>query len=298
MSEARLVNLEDRGVLAVAGEDRVAFLQGLVSNDVERVTPAQAVYAAFLTPQGKFLFDFIIVDDGERLLLDCEAARLADFAKRLRIYKLRSKAVLSDVSESFRVFAVHGDGALATLGLNGGAAPGASVPCLGGLAITDPRLAALGARLLLPVDVDPSSLGLAPGRLEDYHRRRIQLGVPDGSRDMEVDKTVLLEAGFDELNGVDWKKGCYMGQELTARTKYRGLVKRRLMPITTDGPLPLPGTRITLDGRDAGEIRSTQGDVAMAMVRLNMLEQTAEGAAVLTAGEVTVTPQKPDWAAF
>jgi folate-binding Fe-S cluster repair protein YgfZ len=107
-----------------------------------------------------------------------------------------------------------------------------------------------------------------------------------------------LEAGFDELNGVDWKKGCYMGQELTARTKYRGLVKRRLMPITTNGPLPPPGTRITLDGRDAGEIRSTQGDVAMAMVRLNMLEQTAGGAAVLTAGEVTVTPQKPGWAMF
>ena len=150
MSEARLVNLEDRGVLAVSGEDRVAFLQGLVSNDVERVTPDQAVYAAFLTPQGKFLFDFIVVDDGERLLLDCEAARLADFAKRLRIYKLRSKVELTDVSESFQVFAVHGDGALAALGWASGAAAGASVPCLGGLAIADPRLAALGARLILP----------------------------------------------------------------------------------------------------------------------------------------------------
>ena len=298
MSEARLVNLEDRGVLAVSGEDRVAFLQGLVSNDVERVTPDQAVYAAFLTPQGKFLFDFIVVDDGERLLLDCEAARLADFAKRLRIYKLRSKVELADVSESFQVFAVHGDGALAALGLASGAAAGASVPCLGGLAIADPRLAALGARLILPVNANLSSLSLALGTLDDYDRRRIQLGIPDGSRDMEVDKTVLLEAGFDELNGVDWKKGCYMGQELTARTKYRGLVKRRLMPITTNGPLPPPGTRITLDGRDAGEIRSTQGDVAMAMVRLNMLEQTAGGAAVLTAGEVTVTPQKPGWATF
>ena len=298
MSEARLVNLEDRGVLAVSGEDRVAFLQGLVSNDVERVTPDQAVYAAFLTPQGKFLFDFIVVDDGERLLLDCEAARLADFAKRLRIYKLRSKVELTDVSESFQVFAVHGDGALAALGWASGAAAGASVPCLGGLAIADPRLAALGARLILPVNANLSSLSLALGTLDDYDRRRIQLGIPDGSRDMEVDKTVLLEAGFDELNGVDWKKGCYMGQELTARTKYRGLVKRRLMPITTDGPLPPPGTRITLDGRDAGEIRSTQGDMAMAMVRLNMLEQTAGGAAVLAAGEMTVTPKKPDWATF
>ena len=293
MSKAKIVELPGRGVLAVAGEDRVAFLQGLVTNDVERVASDRAVYSAFLTPQGKFQLDFMMASDGKRLLLECEATRLAAFSKKLRIYKLRSKVELTDVSDEFQVFAVFGDGALDSLGLLD--EPGAGRACLGGLAFTDPRLAAVGARLILPVGADTQGLGLVAGSIEGFDAHRIALGIPDGGRDMEVDKTVLLEAGFDELNGVDWKKGCYMGQELTARTKYRGLVKRRLMPITANGPLPAPGTAITLNGKDAGEVRSGQGDTAMAMIRLNMLE---EGAGTLTAGEVTVTPRKPEWAVF
>lgn len=296
MAEAYCVELKGRGLLAVTGADRVGFLQGLVSNDVERVAPDQAVYAGFLTPQGKFLFDLTMLADGERLLLDCEAGRLADFQKRLGIFKLRSNIELTDVSDRFRVFAVYGDAALSTLKLP--ALAGAAAPHAGGIALVDPRLPALGARLVLPATVDPDTLGLAPGSLQDYESRRIGLGVPDGSRDMRIDKTVLLEAGFDELNGVDWNKGCYMGQELTARTKYRGLVKRRLMPVTIDGPLPEPGTPVTLGGRDAGEIRSGLGDTAIAMIRLNMLEESASGKGALIAGDVEVVPSKPDWAAF
>ena len=293
MSNLKVVELEGRGVLAVLGEDRVAFLQGLVSNDVERVALDRAVYSALLTPQGKFLLDFVMASDGDRLLLECEADRLADLYKKLRVYKLRSKVELVDVSADFRSYAAFGDGVLEALGLPD--EPGAGIACLGGLALTDPRLATMGARLILPAASDTASLGLEPGTEEEYDAHRIPRGVPDGARDMEVDKTVLLEAGFDELNGVDWKKGCYMGQELTARTKYRGLVKRRLMPITADGPMPSPGTQITKDGRDAGDIRSVQGGMAMAMIRLNMLE---DGAGLLTAGDVTVTPRKPEWAEF
>jgi len=293
MTNPKLVRLEGRGVLAVSGEDRVAFLQGLVSNDVERVAPDRAVYSAFLTPQGKFLLDFFITSDGDRLLLECEASALAAFSKKLRIYKLRSKVALEDVSVGFESFAAFGDGALEALGLS--TEPGAARECIGGIAITDPRLAAMGARLLVPAGADVALLGLDEAGAADYDAHRINLGIPDGARDMEVEKTVLLEAGFDELNGVDWKKGCYMGQELTARTKYRGLVKRRLMPITADGPLPAPGTPITLDGRDAGEVRSGQNDAAMAMIRLNMLE---DGAGPLRAGDVVITPRKPDWAVF
>lgn len=293
MTKTGVVGLEGRGVLAVSGEDRVAFLQGLVSNDVARATVDQAIYAAFLTPQGKFLLDFFIISDGDRLLLECEASQLAAFQKKLRIYKLRSKVELADVSADFQVLAAFGDGVLGALELP--AEPGAARDCLGGTAFTDPRLAAMGARLVLPVGTDTGALGLTPATVADYDGHRINLGIPDGARDLEVEKTVLLEAGFDELNGVDWKKGCYMGQELTARTKYRGLVKRRLLPITADGPLPAPGTPITLDGRDAGEVRSGQNDTAMAMIRLNMLE---DGAGPLRAGDVVVTPRKPDWAVF
>jgi folate-binding protein YgfZ len=130
---------------------------------------------------------------------------------------------------------------------------------------------------------------------------------------MAVEKTVLLEAGFEELGGVDFQKGCYMGQELTARTQYRGLVKRRLMPVAIDGPLPAPGTEITLDGKEAGQVRSViagvgagdgqggpagDGGTGLAMIRLNRLDEALRSGAPLTAGDATIVPQKPDWARF
>ncbi len=122
--------------------------------------------------------------------------------------------------------------------------------------------------------------------------------MPDGSRDLVVEKAILLEAGFDELHGVDWDKGCYMGQELTARTKYRALIKKRLLPVKVEGTLPPPGTAIMLDGQDAGEIRSGRGDLALALLRLEAVEQAASAAAPLKAGAATVTPIKPGWARF
>ena len=122
------------------------------------------------------------------------------------------------------------------------------------------------------------------------------LGLPDGSRDMVVEKATLLESGFDELNGVDWDKGCYMGQELTARTKYRGLTKKRLMPVDIDGPVPPSGTPVMVDGKEAGEMRSARGGVGLALIRLEHLDKAA--GARFTAGEARITPRKPDWAAF
>ncbi|MBM86241.1 MAG: glycine cleavage system protein T [Rhodospirillaceae bacterium] len=292
MSEVSFVTLPDRGILAVSGQDRVAFLQGLISNDVEKVSSDRAIYAAFLTPQGKYIFDFMVIGDGDRILLDCEAERIADLAKRLRIYKLRSKVEFNDVSDVYAIHAVHGVASSSKFSLppEAGSARGLA----GGVALVDPRLSSFGVRLILPRHVAPTGLGLVEGNWEAHDRLRISLGIPDGSRDMLVDKTVLLEAGFDELNGVDWEKGCYMGQELTARTKYRGLVKRRLMPVLVDGPMPAPGTPVMAGAREAGEIRSGAGDTALAMIRLNMLKDGGP----LAAGGVAVRPIKPNWAAF
>ena len=168
------------------------------------------------------------------LLLDCEADRLLDFQKRLKLYKLRSDVTVKDVSEAFVVLAITGDDIAAALAINNTA--GAAKAIEGGVLFTDPRHAGLGARVIIAKDMlEGFSAGsdLTNGTFDAYDLARITLGVPDGSRDMQVEKTVLLEAGFDELNGVDWKKGCYMGQELTARTKYRGLVKRRLVPVVS-----------------------------------------------------------------
>jgi folate-binding protein YgfZ len=292
------IDLVSRAVLSVSGPDARKFLQGLVSNDVEKVAPERAIHAAFLTAQGKYLFDFFIAEVAGALLLDCEADRLADFQKRLRLYKLRSKVEIEDASNRYAVLAVTGEDAAAAFGLAGEA--GAAKEIEGGAVFVDPRHAGLGTRVIVEKgrrDAFLAGAGLSEGTSEAYDRTRIRLGVPDGTRDMQVEKTVLLEAGFDELNGVDWQKGCYMGQELTARTKYRGLVKRRLMPVKIlDGEMPAPGTPILRDEREVGEIRSGSGDMALAMLRLNALEDLEH--AVLSAGGVTVLPVKPDWARF
>src|SRR5439155_25745083 len=124
-----------------------------------------------------------------------------------------------------------------------------------------------------------------------YDRHRLTLGIPDGSRDLVPDKSILLEAGFDELNGVDWQKGCYVGQELTARTKYRGLIKKRLFPVHIEGPAPPPGTMVTAEGRDAGEIRSSRDGEGLALLRL----EAVDSGRALVADAATLVPIRPDW---
>jgi folate-binding protein YgfZ len=291
--------LEDRGVLAVEGADARGFLQALVSNDIIHVTDERAVYTALLTPQGKFLHDFFVAACGDSLLLDCEAARRDDLKRRLGIYRLRSKVTLTDRSDEMAVAVIFGEGAARALDLAD--APGTARPADGGVFFVDPRLAEAGVRAVLPRDAATSWLqlaSLAAGERADYERLRIALGLPDGSRDMEVEKAILLENGFDELHGVDWDKGCYIGQELTARTRYRGLVKKRLVPVAVDGPLPPPGTPVRLGEREVGQIRSSAGGLALALIRLEALGGADSNATTLTAGKAKVAPQKPAWAKF
>jgi tRNA-modifying protein YgfZ len=261
----QLAALHGRAIIAVEGEDRVPFLQGLVSNDVALAVPGQAAWAAFLTPQGKYLADFFIVADAGRLLLDCEAAEAASLLQRLSRFRLRSKVSLQAGPELL----VH-------------AAWGTTPPARG-IVAADPRLPDAGWRVLSPVPL-PTDASEA-----DWDRHRLALGLPDGTRDMEAEKTVLLEAGFDELNGVSWNKGCYLGQELTARTKYRGLLKRRLVPVAVDGPLPVPGTPALRDGKEVGTMRSGRGDLGLALLRLEALSDP------LTCGAATLTPRIPAW---
>src|SRR4051812_21866015 len=272
MTQAHFVVLEDRGVLAVSGPDRRSFLQGLVSNDVEKVAADRAVFAALLTAQGKYLHDFIMVEHGEAIWLDAEAARLADLKRRLSLYRLRAKVVIEERPD-LAIAAVFGDGTLAALGLP--QEPGTARAEAGGVVMVDPRHLALGTRAILPRERIRSELagrGFIESDFAAYDRHRIALGVPDGSRDLVLEKSILLESGFEELHGVDWQKGCYIGQELTARTKYRGLIKKRLRPVQIDGPAPEPGTIITRDGHEAGEMRSSRDGIGLALLRLDAVE--------------------------
>lgn len=264
--------LPARAVLAVTGDDRVGFLQGLVSNDVTQAAPGHALWSALLSPQGKWLADFFINADADRLLLDVEAAQQDAVAQRLTRFRLRAKVAIAPVP--LIVFAAWG-------------ADAALQPPAGSVGAADPRLSAAGARLLCPV-ADQLAVNATPA---EYNAHRIALGLPDGSADMEADRSVLLEAGFDELNGISWSKGCYMGQELTARTRYRGLVKRRLVPISAAAAeLPISGTPILLDGAEVGTLRSVQGRHGLALLRLSAIR--ADG---LEAAGVPITPRVPVW---
>ena len=293
MNKTSWTQLQDRGVIAVTGNDSRSFLQGIVSNDMDKVTADHAAYGAFLTPQGKFLFEFFMVMDGETLLIETERARIADFIKRLTLYKLRAKVTLADASDERAVYAVFGGDASAALGL--GSERGQAASCGGGIAFVDPRLAEAGARLILPAGESAAAFSdleaLGPG---DYDSFRLGLGLPDGSRDLVVEKSTLMESGFDELGGIDWHKGCYMGQEVTARTKHRGLVKKRLLPVVIEGTAPDAGTPVTLDGREVGELRSSNGDRGLAVLRLDALD----GDPVMTAGDASLRAERPDWATF
>ena len=287
MAKRQYCVLDTRGVIAVRGPDTRQFLQALVSQDMDRVSTISASYGALLTPQGKYLHDFILAELGDAVVLDCEADRADDLAARLSRYRLRSDVTIEASLDQFAVAAIWGDEIAAAFHLPEVA--GACAPVTDGCVFIDPRKVALGARAILPrARVDST---LAEGRFaatpfDAYDAHRLALGVPDGSRDMEVERSTLLEAGIDELNGMAWDKGCFIGQELTARMHYRGLLKKRLTPVTIDGPAPAPGTPVTADGRDVGVMRSSSNGYGLALLRLDAI---AAGTP-MTAGDAGICP--------
>lgn len=265
-----------RDIVAVSGADSRSFLQGLVSQDMDRVSPEMSVYSALLTPQGKYLHDFIVWQSGDTLLLDCEAGRGADLSQRLSRFRLRADVQL-EPRDDLAVFAVFGAGVHETLGL--AREPGSTIDLTDGRACTDPRDAELGCRLIGPpasLTDSLTELDVPAAPFEDYDALRIAREVPDGSRDMDIEKSTLLESNIDRLNGIDWEKGCYMGQELTARTRYRGLVKRKLAAFRATHPSQVPGEPVFLGDRKVGEIRSRSGEKLLLSVRLDALETGME----------------------
>lgn len=245
MSKAFYVSLKNRGLLHIEGEDRYDFLQGLISQDAHKVKQDKIAYSCLLTPQGKFLHDFFIIEGDGFILLDCEGAERADdLYERLNKYRLRADVFLS-VEHEHTVYAIFGD---ETLGL------------------PDPRHFKLGRRSFEKPDLPEMPF-------EEWDKERIALGIPDGSRDMEVERSTLLECNIDKFNGVDWDKGCYMGQELTARMHHRNLGKKHLYTIQSDAPLPAPFADIHIDGTLAGNMRSSCGNIGLALLKDDAAER-------------------------
>jgi tRNA-modifying protein YgfZ len=262
----KIAHLPHRAVLTVTGADRVTFLNGLVSNDVALAAPGTAVWAALLTPQGKYLADFFILATADSLFLDCQANQRDMLAQKLTRHRLRANVAIAPTDHA--VHAAWGEPP---------APPAAAV------AAPDPRLPSAGWRVLTTTPLTANATA------QDYTHHRLTLGLPDGTSDMEPDKSVLLEGGFDELAGISWTKGCYLGQELTARTRYRGLLKRRLLPVSAEAPLPAPGTPILAGTRDVGVLRSVLGTKGLALLRLDALDGN------LSADGVALSVRVPAW---
>jgi folate-binding protein YgfZ len=279
-AKVKFTPLPERGVIRITGPDARTLLQGLITNDIMKVSPSRAIYAALLTPQGKYLFDFLIAQHGEALLMETERARRGDLLRKLTLYRLRAEVDFADVSDDMPVGVLFGDGAAAHADLPSEA--GACAPCGDGLAFVDPRQAALGVRILGA----PGALAetAAAADATDYDAHRLALGVPEGSRDMLVDKSLILECGFEALNGVDFTKGCYVGQEQTARTKHRATLRHALFPVILRGPAPPPGTPVMAGDKAVGVLGSSAGGRALARLRISDIE----AGAALSAGDATL----------
>lgn len=258
------VKLKNRGLLHLEGTERHAFLQDLITNDIQKLTPDKPLYACLLTPQGKFLHDFFMIEGNGFTLLDCEGgARAQDLFKRLNLYKLRKDVQIS-VEETHEVYAVleeQRNGGIEER-ISGGMEEqrkrgmeekkqrksiplpiSSSIPLL-----PDPRHVEMGHRSFEKPDL--------PERpFEEWDMHRIALCIPDGSRDLIPEKSTMDEARMDQLGAVDYNKGCYVGQELTARMHYRGLGKKHLQTVRLDA---MP---------EGAELRSSCGDVGIALVR-------------------------------
>jgi len=269
----RAAMLEDRGVVSVSGADASAFLQGLLTNDVERLAPGEARYAALLTPQGKILFDMIVVRARGRepsYLIDCAAAQAADLMKRLGFYKLRAKVMIADESAGRAVAAFWGD----------------EPPSIAeGLVYADPRDPRLGFRAIVAREI---AAAIGSEHAGEYEALRIAVGAPKGGADFAYGDAFPHDANFDLLHGVDFDKGCYVGQEVVSRMQHRGTARKRVARVKLAGPAPAPGTPVLDRELPVGALGSSSGREALALLRLDRAEEALAAGRTLSAGGVGI----------
>ena len=278
--QSRLVLLPSRAVIRVAGVEAHGFLQNLLTCDMDDVDADGAGYGALLTPQGKILFDFLVIADDGGYLLDTQQETGADFARRLGFYKLRSKVEIADVSETLKVAAAFGP------------KPEAE----GCIVVADPRLAGFGWRVIGP----PAAVdALATGESEaSYHARRVAFGVPEAPFDFALGDAFPHDADMDDLNGVAFDKGCFIGQEVVSRMRHRGTARRRIIKVTGASALPAPGTEILAGEKPAGTLGTVDGNAGLALVRLDRIAQAAARGEQVAAGGVALQLTLPDFATF
>ncbi len=279
--------LDDRGVIKIGGEGARAFLNGIVTADVTKVAADRPCFTGLLTPQGKIIADFIVVGapDGDGVLLDVPRAVVDAFVKKLNFYKLRAPVVCEDLSAALGVLAVW-DGVGKTTR---------------GIVYADPRLAALGQRVIVPPHLAAETAAELGAELVDataYDAHRIALGIPRGGADFAYGDAFPHDAAMDQLDGIDFKKGCYVGQEVVARMEHRGLARNRIVPLDCDGVAPATGSEVTAGGKVIGTVGSAAGGRALALLRLDRVADALAAGTPLTAGVQGLRLVKPDWVRF
>lgn len=281
--------LPDRGVVKVVGEPARGFLNGLLTADIGKVTPQNACFAALLTPQGKIVADGIVAEaaaaDGGGFFIDCPRALATTLVDKLNFYKLRAAVIAEDLSEVLGVLAVWGG----------------SGDTEYGLVYRDPRLPALGQRVMLPPHLAAEAaadLGATLVEADEYEAHRIALGVPRGGLDFTYGDAFPHETDMDQLHGVDFAKGCYVGQEVVSRMEHRGSARRRVVPVAYEGYAPDPGAPVTAADKPIGIFGSRSRDRALALLRLDRAADALAAGAPLVAGGATLRLMKPDWAGF
>ncbi|WP_296572080.1 folate-binding protein [Phreatobacter sp.] len=272
--------LPDRGVIRVSGEDAPTFLQGLVTCDVVAIPAGEARFGALLTPQGKIIVDFFVIpapgDTGGGFFVDVPRALAADLARKLAFYRLRAKVAVADLSDEVGVMAIWGD-----MGKPEGA-----------VAVRDPRHPALGWRMIAPLPLEnPSDAGA-------YDAYRIRLGIPAGGRDFAYGDAFPHEADMDQLAGVDFAKGCYVGQEVVSRMQHRGTARTRVVPVTFSDFPPMEGLDVMAGEKTIGMMGSAADGRGLAKLRLDRVADALAAGEAITAGGIALTPVKPDWARF
>lgn len=285
----RAALLPDRGVIKVAGDGGRAFLHGLVTADVLNLKAGEARFCALLTPQGKIIADFFVAEapakGGGGFFLDVPRSRVGALVERLNLYKLRAKVIIEDLSEVLGVIAAwDGEGVTHN-----------------GLVYADPRLPALGTRLMLPphlVADTAAALGAAIVQPEEYESHRIALGIPRGELDFSYGDAFPHEADMDQLGGVDFAKGCYVGQEVVSRMEHRGTARTRAVPVDYDGEAPEAGAAVTAADRQLGRLGSAAAGRAIALLRLDRVADALARGETIVAGGTPLRVVKPDWARF
>jgi tRNA-modifying protein YgfZ len=265
----RDLSLTDRGLIALEGQDARKFLQDLVTADVVLLEAGQASYAGLLTPQGKVLFDFFVIREAQGYLIDCLAEQCQEVVKRLKFYRLRAKL---DIAEDARIVIWSPEGS-----------------AMG--AITDPRSKDMGARLY-------GAQGAMENGVELYHERRIRLGLAEGGHDFAPAEVFPHEANFDQIGAVSFTKGCFVGQEVVSRMEHRGTARSRILPVGVSGVLPPKGTPVMAGDKAIGSMCSGAGGRALALLRLDRLEEALSQGVPITAGAAQIVPMKAPWARY